>query len=220
LADEGAKAAAAAHALELVEPGMLLGIGTGSTSRYFIEGLRGKDVIVVPTSEASASHARAVGLTVTYAPPHELDLAIDGADEIDPELRLIKGRGGALFREKLVALFAHKFIAIADDSKLVDRLGAGVLPVEVLPFLWMQTAHRLESLDCAWRLRGGQESPFVSDNGNWVLDLAFPAGIQDPESLALAIKETPGVCEHGLFIGIARAAIVAGQHGVRVLGEL
>ena len=199
---------------------MVIGIGTGSTSRYFIEGLRGQDVIVVPTSEASAAHARAAGLTVTYAPPHELDLAIDGADEIDSELRLIKGRGGALFREKLVALFAHKFIVIADDSKLVDRLGAGVLPVEILPFLWMQTAHRLEGLDCAWRLRGGQESPFVTDNGNWVLDLAFPAGIRDPEGLAFAIKETPGVCEHGLFIGIARAAIVAGDQGVRVLGEL
>jgi ribose 5-phosphate isomerase A len=220
LADDAGKAAAAARALELVRPGMLIGIGTGSTARFFIDGLRGRDVVVVPTSEASATRARSIGLTVTYAPDRRLDLAVDGADEIDPELRLIKGRGGALFREKLVALYARRFVVIADDSKLVDRLGVGVLPVEILPFLWIETAHRLEAFDCAWRVRGGQETPYITDNGNWILDLAFPSGIADPEGLAFALKETPGVLEHGLFIDVTRAAIVGGPAGVQVLGDL
>ena len=199
---------------------MLLGIGTGSTSRYFIEGLAGRDVTVVPTSGVSADLALSLGLTVTYAPPHELDLAVDGADEIDAELRLIKGRGGALFREKLVALAARRFLVIADASKLVPQLGVGVMPVEVLHFLWTQTAQRLEALGASWEVRGGQESPYITDNGNWILDLTFPGGIADPEGLASSLHSTPGVCEHGLFTGIAAAAIVAGESGVEVRGSL
>jgi len=198
---------------------MLLGIGSGSTARHFIAGLRGRDVRCLASSRASADQARALGLEVLEELPAELDLAVDGADEIDPSLNLIKGRGGALFREKLVALAARRFVIVADDSKLVDQLGVGVLPVEVLPFLWPDTARRLERFG-AWQLRGGPETPYVTDNGNFILDLSISGGVADPAGLGSALKSVTGVCEHGLFTGLAAAAIVAGPAGVRVLGSL
>ena len=204
----------------MVRPGMLLGIGTGSTARHFIAGLAGRDVVAVATSRASADQARALGVAVTDQPDRPLDLAVDGADEVDPALSLVKGRGGALFREKLVALAARRFIVIADESKLVDRLAVGVVPVEVLGFLWRSTARRLEGLGCSWVLRGGEEAPFVTDNGNLVLDLTFPGGVRNPSALAHALKETTGVCEHGLFVNLATAVILAGPTSTRVLGDL
>ena len=130
----------------LIRPGMLVGIGSGSTVHAFLAALTEVDFIGVPTSEETARLARARGVTITTEPERPLDLAIDGADEIDPQLNLIKGRGGALLREKLVALTARRFVVIADESKLVPRLGVGVLPVEVVPFLWRKTAGRLELL--------------------------------------------------------------------------
>ena len=161
------------------------------------------------------------GLTVTDRPERPLDLAIDGADEIDGDFNLIKGRGGALLREKLVALSAGRFIVIADESKLVTRLGLGVvLPVEVVPFLWRQTAARLERLRTTWELRGGEEQPFITDNGNLILDLTVPGGISEPEKLAPILKEIPGVCEHGLFIGMATGVIVGTGNGVLELGTV
>lgn len=217
---EAQKRAAARRALELVRPGMVVGIGTGTTARFFIEGLAGQPVVVVPTSRQSAEVAQSAGLKVVDDPQGEIDLAVDGADEIDPELRLVKGHGGALFREKMVATAARRFVVIADESKLVDRLGRDFLPVEVAPFLWRQTAARLAATGASCVLRGGEANPYLTDNGNLIVDLTFPKGISDPEHTAAAVKATTGVLDHGLFIGLARAAIVAGTAGVRVMGAL
>jgi ribose 5-phosphate isomerase A len=217
---DDAKRLAAEEALKLVRPGMLLGLGSGSTARHFIAGLAGQDITCIASSLASAEQARALGLRVVDALDRPCDLAVDGADEIDPELGLIKGRGGALFREKLLAINAERFVVVADESKLVSRLGVGVLPVEILPFLWRRTARHFGDRGIAWQLRGGEEAPFVTDNGNLVLDLTLQGGIEHPLELAVEIKLIPGVCEHGLFIGIASAAIIAGEGGVRMLGRL
>ena len=215
------KRVAARRALELVAPGMVLGIGTGTTARFFIEGLRGvRGVTAVATSGASAELARAAGVELLEDPPGVLDLAVDGADEIDPALRLVKGHGGALFREKMVAMAARRFVVVADSSKLVERLGRTHVPVEVAPFLWRRTAARLGDLGAAWTLRGGEAAPFRTDNGNLVVDLTFPDGIADPARTAGALKAVTGVLEHGLFLGLAQGAIVAGEDGVKVLGTL
>jgi ribose 5-phosphate isomerase A len=211
------KRAAARRALELVEPGMLLGVGTGSTARFFIEGLRGVQVTAVATSRESARLAREAGIDVIDDLRTQLDLAVDGADEIDPELRLIKGHGGALFREKLVAMAARRFVVIADESKLVSRLGRTYLPVEVTPFLWRLTAERLAPLATAWELRGGEGAPYRTDSGNVIVDLTFAAGIERPEELAAELKGLTGVIEHGLFLGLADRALVATADGVREL---
>jgi ribose 5-phosphate isomerase A len=214
------KRAAARAALELVKPGMVVGIGTGTTARFFIEGLRGRQVTAVPTSIQSAGLARTAGVELVDDPRRPIDLAVDGADEIDPELRLVKGHGGALFREKMVATAARRFVVIGDESKLVQRLGRGLVPVELAPFLWHETADRLAGLGAAWALRGGEAQPYVTDNGNFVVDLSFEGGIADPDRTAAAIKAVTGVLEHGLFIGLTAAAIVAGGGGTRVLGTL
>lgn len=222
---ESLKAAAAARALQLVQPGMVIGLGTGSTARYFIEGLgrlvaRGLSVTGVPTSRAAADQARALGIALADHIDRPLDLAVDGADEIDPNGNLIKGRGGALLREKLVAAAAQRFVVIADETKLVPRLGLGALPVEISAFLWRQTAARLDRLATRWQLRGGEDHPFVTDNGNLVLDLFVDGGIQDAAALASVLDRTLGVMAHGLFLGMGAACIVAAPSGLRVLGSL
>jgi len=199
---------------------MLLGLGTGSTARHFIAGLKGRDVTCIASSRASADQARALGLRLLEDLDRPCDLAVDGADEIDPDLGLVKGRGGALFREKLLAVNSARFVVVADESKLVNRLGVGVLPVEILPFLWRQTARHFAERGIAWQLRGGETDPFVTDNGNLVLDLTLQGGIENPLQLGGEIKLIPGVCEHGLFVGIASAAIIAGDGGVRTLGRV
>jgi len=214
------KRAAAQRALELVEPGMVVGIGTGTTARFFIEGLAGRRVAVVPTSRVSAELARAAGLELVEDSPGAIDLAVDGADEIDDQLRLVKGHGGALFREKMVATAARRFVVIADESKLVDRLGRTFVPVEVVPFLWSHTAVRLGRVGATWQLREGQSGPYRTDNGNLIVDLTFPEGISDPEGTAAALKATTGALDHGLFLSLARAAIIAGADRISVLGEL
>jgi ribose 5-phosphate isomerase A len=219
------KAAAAARALELVSPGMVIGLGTGSTARHFIDGLgrlvaQGLSVTGVPTSRAVAEQAAAVGIPLVDHIDRPLDLAVDGADEIDPERNLIKGRGGALLREKLAAAAARRFVVIADQGKLVPRLGQGALPVEISAFLWRQTAERLEPLASRWQLRGGPDRPFLTDNGNLVLDLFVDGGIEDASALARALDRTLGLMAHGLFLGMATACIVAAPSGIRVLGSL
>ncbi|HZU15010.1 MAG TPA: ribose-5-phosphate isomerase RpiA [Candidatus Dormibacteraeota bacterium] len=219
------KRAAARRALELVESGMLLGIGSGTTARFFIQALgervaTGLRVSAVATSRQSEELARSLGIAVIDDPSQPIDLAVDGADEIDPQLRLIKGHGGALFREKLVASSARRFIVIADASKLARRLGRTFVPVEILPFLWRQTARRLAALGAEVRLRAGPDGPYRTDNGNLILDLTFAGGIEDPEGVATAIKVTTGVLEHGLFLGLATGAIVAEPQGLRILGSL
>jgi ribose 5-phosphate isomerase A len=224
LSDE-LKRAAAEKAVELVQDGMLLGLGSGSTARFFTEGVGrlvadGMKVRAVPSSRDTAALAAELAIPIVTELVGEIDLAVDGADEVDPALNLIKGRGGALFREKLVASVAKRFVVVVDDSKLVKRLGVGVLPVEVLPFLWRSTAERLTGLGLTLVVRGGEETPFVTDNGNIVLDVTVVDGIGEPQRLATDIKAITGVVEHGLFVGIADTVIVAGPEGPKALGRL
>jgi len=218
------KRAAADKALELVRDGMLLGLGSGTTARYFTEGVGklvadGMKLRGVPTSRATAELAAANGIAVVEEIVGQIDLAIDGADEVDPQLDLIKGRGGALFREKLVAAAAKRFVVVVDESKMVQRLGVGVLPVEVLPFLWRTTAERLAELCSGLKVRGGEEQPYVTDNGNIILDLSFAGEIENASELASNLKAVTGVVEHGLFIGIAGECIVGAASGTRVVSR-
>jgi ribose 5-phosphate isomerase A len=218
------KRAAAEKALELVQDGMLLGLGSGSTAKHFTEGVGrlvagGMKLRCVPSSRATAELAAALGIQIVQELVGVIDLAVDGADEVDPALNLIKGRGGALFREKIVAAASKRFVVIVDESKLVKRLGVGVLPVEVSPFLWRTTAERLIALGSSLTVRGGEEAPYITDNGNLILDLMFEDGIPDVEELATKIKVTTGVVEHGLFVGMTDTCIVAGLTGPRMLGR-
>lgn len=225
------KRLAAERALALVEPGMRLGLGTGSTATHFVRALgrrvrgEGLDVVGVPTSEATHRLAVECGVPLTTLDESpELDLTVDGADEIDADLRLIKGGGGALLREKIVAAASARMVVIADRTKLVDRLGAFPLPVEAVAFGHRTTALRLErilirlGLDGEIALRGGAGAPARTDNGNYILDCALGT-IPDPERLADSLAGIPGIVEHGLFIGICTGAILAGSDGVEVLGD-
>src|ERR1700674_4731521 len=219
---EAQKKSAAERALELVKPGTSVGLGTGSTARYFIEGLarkvrNGLTVRAVVTSRESLAQAEAGGIAIIDSVRGALDLAVDGADEIDPAVNCVKGRGGALLREKIVAHASRRFVLIADESKLVGRLGRGPVPIEVLPFLWEATSRSIESLGGRPELRMAAGGPFKTDNGNLVLDTGF--GDVDA-ALGRALHEIPGVIEHGLFFGMARAAIIGSGTGVRILGEL
>jgi len=218
------KRAAAEKALELVQDGTLLGLGSGSTARYFTEGVgrlvaEGMKVRGVPTSRETAELAAQVGIPIVTELVGQIDLAVDGADEVDPALNLIKGRGGALFREKLVAASAKRFVVVVDESKLVKRLGVGVLPVEVLPFLWRSTAERLTALGVSLVVRGGEETPYITDNGNLILDLSGQGEIDRPDEFAVALKKITGVVEHGLFVGMTDTVIVAGPDGPKALGR-
>ena len=213
----------------MVEPGMKLGLGTGSTAAAFVDLLgakvkEGLDVLCVPTSEATRAQAAALGIPLTTLDEEPfLDLTIDGADEIDQELRLIKGGGGALLREKIVATASDRMIVIADATKLVDTLGRFPLPIEVVPFGLGATLSMIEMLtrDCGIegelvvrKLASGE--PFKTDSGNLIVDAHYSV-IDDPEMLDEALKMVPGVVENGLFIGIADVAIVAAADGVKVI---
>ncbi|MGH7904011.1 MAG: ribose 5-phosphate isomerase A, partial [Candidatus Dormibacteraceae bacterium] len=178
-------------------------------------------VRAIPTSNQVAELAREYGIPLLGRLEGPIDLDIDGADEIDPDLNLLKGGGGALAREKLVAEAARRLVVVADSSKLVERLARATrLPVEVLPFLWRRTAGRIEDLGGTASLRGGEDRPFLTDNGNWILDVSVPGGIGDPGGFGSALKALTGVVDHGLFTGLARACLVAGEAGVTVLGRL
>jgi ribose 5-phosphate isomerase A len=226
---ESQKRAAAARALELVEPGMRVGLGTGSTARHFVELLAerirgGLDVVAVPTSEATRRDAERLGVPLTTLDETPvLDLAVDGADEIAPDLSLIKGGGGALLREKIVASASAGLIVIADESKWVSVLGRFALPIEVVPFGLAATRRAVEgaaeAAGCAGpallrRARDGHA--FVTDGGHFILDAALER-IADPKLLAERLDSIPGVVEHGLFIGLAKAAVLAGATGVRII---
>ena len=223
------KESAALSALDLVQDGMRLGLGSGSTVACFVQALgrkvvAGLQVICVPTSEATRAQAMRLGIPLTTLDetPH-LHLTIDGADEIDDQLRMIKGGGGALLREKIVATASDKMVVIADVSKLVETLGRFPLPVEVVRF-GVPATHKLVAAiaaqaGCEGEIRLRQDrsgEPFVTDQGNVILDCAF-GRIPEPEVLAFALKRVPGVVEHGLFLGIADAVILAGEAGVQVL---
>ncbi len=225
------KIAAAERALSFVKPKMRLGLGTGSTAAKFVDLLGAKvrgglDVVCVPTSEATRLQAEKLGIPLTTLDLTPLlDLTIDGADELDSELRLIKGGGGALLREKIVAGASERMIVIADQTKKVETLGAFPLPVEVVRFGLEATRNMIELFagdagaagDIKLRLdKAGQ--PFVSDEGHYILDCHFGA-IDDPESLDEALKYIPGVVENGLFLGLADMAIIGGPDGVEVIAS-
>jgi ribose 5-phosphate isomerase A len=222
---DGWKQAAGMAAAELVEDGMLLGIGSGSTAAWLIQALAGRMQAglriagAVPTSRASAELAISLGIPLTDLDSHPaLDLVIDGADEIDPRLNLIKGGGGALLREKVVASASRRFIVIADRTKLVTQLGRMMpLPVEVVPFAKTPAFRRLEALGAQVNVREAAGQLFITDNGNVILDCAFPEGIADPHALHACIKEIVGVVETGLFLNMATQAIIGGPAGVVVI---
>lgn len=216
-----------AAAANLVEDGMLIGLGTGTTAAFLVKALaarlqNGLHIKgAVPSSEATAQLAQSLGIPLTTLQEHpELDLAIDGADEVDPQLNLIKGGGGALLREKIVASAAHRFVVIGDASKLVPRLGTTfALPVEVVPFAQAPVIHRLKALGAAIHVRTRKESEeiFVTDNGNYIIDCRFPGGIADPAKLQTQIRAIVGVVEHGLFLHMAERALIAGPNGLMTL---
>ncbi|MFZ0402943.1 MAG: ribose-5-phosphate isomerase RpiA [Pseudolabrys sp.] len=223
------KRAAAARAVEFVRPGMRLGLGTGSTARHFVElvGERvrsGLNIVAVPTSETTSADAKRCGITLTTLDQTpELDLTVDGADEIGPDLCLIKGGGGALLREKIVAAASARMIVIADRSKLVSTLGQFPLPIEVVSFGLAATQRAIEKAIGAIQrpgpltLRRGKDGhAFVTDGGHWILDAAL-GRVDDPAALAHALSGVPGVMEHGLFIGLAHMAIVGGPDGVEIV---
>jgi ribose 5-phosphate isomerase A len=223
------KRQAAARALEFVQSGMKLGLGTGSTAKHFVELLgarvrEGLDVIGVPTSETTREDAVRCGIRLTTLDDVDrLDLTVDGADEIDPGLNLIKGGGGALLREKIVASASDRMIVIADDSKWVETLGRFPLPIEVVPFGLGATRRAIEKVfaDCGVSgqlgLRKGRDGhAFVTDGGHWIVD-AHLGCIPDPPHLAQSLSCIAGVAEHGLFIGLATMAMLAGPEGIRVV---
>ncbi len=223
------KRAAAARAVEFVRPGMRVGLGTGSTAKHFVEliGERvraGLDIIAVPTSEATHSDAKRYGIPLTTLDETpELDLTVDGADEVAYDLSLTKGGGGALLREKIVASASARMIVIADESKWVASLGLFPLPIEVAPFGFAATLRAVEKAIAGIqrsgpltlrRARGGHA--FVTDGGHWIVDAAL-GRIDDPKALAHALADVPGVMEHGLFVDFASIVIIGGQDGIRVV---
>ncbi|MBV9520359.1 MAG: ribose-5-phosphate isomerase RpiA [Hyphomicrobiales bacterium] len=229
---DGQKQMAAARAVELVSSGMKLGLGTGSTAAYFVDlvaerARAGLEIVCVPTSEATRERAERQGLNVTTLDEvPRLDLTVDGADELDQELRLIKGGGGALLREKIVARASARMVVIADRSKLVTKLGAFPLPIEVVPFGLAATRIAIEEESLRLGLAGPIElrkdasgKIFHTDGGHFILDAGFGA-IPDPVALSSRLGDIPGVVEHGLFIGLARGAIVAGGDDLAILGSL
>lgn len=226
------KKLAAARALELVRPGMRLGLGTGSTAKHFVDLLgarvaEGLEVICVSTSEATEAQARGLGIPMsTLDETPELDLTIDGADEVDSSLRLIKGGGAALLREKIVASASARMVVIADDSKLVAKLGRFPLPIEVVPFGLEVTRRAVMGAIAAAGASGDlvlrrkpDGSVLLTDGGHYILD-AHLGAIAEPEALATALAGIPGVVEHGLFLGLATAAILAAGEGLTILGDL
>jgi len=225
------KRAAAQAALEHVTPGMRLGLGTGSTAAHFVALLgekvaAGLEVICVTTSEATEAQAAQCGIPLTTLNDlPELDLCVDGADEVDPQLRLIKGAGGALLREKMVAQAAARMIVIADSGKQVETLGAFPLSIEIVPFAAEATTARVKRAYNALGMDGtltarmrpsDPSSRFITDNGNVIIDAAF-GPISNPAALADALLEIPGVVEHGLFLTEADLAIIGGPNGVETV---
>jgi len=213
-AQDEAKERAATRALDLVTAGQVIGLGTGTTAKFAIEGLgrlvrEGLSIRGVPTSVATERMARELGIPlVDLNQADRVDITLDGADELDPDFNIIKGGGGALTREKLVALASVKRVIMVDQSKLVSKLGTSrSLPVEVLPFAWSFSARLLGELGCVANLRQQEGAPFLTDNGNYILDCDF-GPIEHPAALERRIKLLPGVIESGLFVGIADVLVI------------
>lgn len=219
------KRRAAERAVEFVESDMTLGLGSGSTAFYTLRRLGERisqgelrDVVGVPTSEDTAQRARELGIPLTTLDDHpRLDLTIDGADEVDPDLNLIKGLGGALLREKIVAAVSRRLVIAVDESKLVDRLGThSPLPVEVVPFSWRIQMAYLEGLGAKPMLRRAADGePYLTDGGHYIIDCKF-AGIDDPYTLTTTLNAQPGILENGLFLDMADTVVVGTDEGVQV----
>ncbi len=218
------KEIAAREAVKYVEDGMVVGLGSGSTASVAIKLIgqkiveEGIDVIGIPTSNASDLLGRAVGIRIGELDEHrEVDITIDGADEVDPKLNLVKGLGGALVWEKIVAASTRVEMIVVDDSKMVEYLcQKAPLPVEVVRYSHRTTARRLEVLGCETTLRLADDgNPFVTDNNNHIVDCRFD-GLDDPRSMESEINAIPGVVENGLFIGLASKVIVASNDGIRI----
>lgn len=232
LTQDDLKKIAAYKAVEYVESGMVLGLGTGSTAKHAVARIgellsqgKLKNIIGIPTSKMTHDQALSLGIPLSDLDSHPVvDLAIDGADEVDPYLNLVKGRGGSLLREKMVEGACKKFVVIVDDSKLVKHLGGSglAMPVEIVPFCWKFTASRLQKLfedsGCVAKLRtfGENKEPFVTDNGNYIVDLYFESSMGDLKVASDAILQLPGVVEHGMFLDMATTVIVASEFGVTV----
>ena len=216
------KQRAGEKATEFVRDGMNVGLGTGTTVYWTIQRLgamvrEGLHIRGIPTSRRTEQQAIEAGIPLTsFAEVTELDLTIDGADEINPSFDLIKGGGGALLREKLVAAASRQLIVVADGSKQVATLGKFPLPVEVVPFAWEVTARRIAAFGCTPTLRAVDGQPYVSDNGNYILDCRFGA-IPDPATLHRDLKLLVGVVETGLFVGMADVAVIGSESGVSIL---
>ena len=214
MAHEAEKEIAGRAAANLVNNGEIVGLGTGSTAYFTVLALgervrAGLKIIGIPTSVKTGDLARSVGIPLTTLDEHpEIDITIDGADEIDPQLRLIKGGGGALLREKVVASASRKMVVVADSAKVVSVLGKFPLPVEVIAFARTVVEKKIAGLGGSPELRVKPDGgPYLTDNGNQILDCSF-GRIADPPALALALSNTPGIVEHGLFIGLASMALV------------
>lgn len=222
------KRKAAERAVEFVESGMILGLGTGSTVLHALRRLAVlinhgtlRDIAGVPTSDLTARLAREFGIPLTTLNEHpQLDLAIDGADEVDSDLNLIKGLGGALLREKIVAAASRQLIIIVDDTKLVSQLGTRApLPVEVVPFGWQLHMPYLERLGAKPALRRTADGePYLTDGGHYIIDCQF-AGIDNPQILSNALNAQPGIVENGLFLDMADIVVVGAPDGVLVLSD-
>jgi ribose 5-phosphate isomerase A len=220
MANDAEKEDAGRAAAKLVRDGDVVGLGTGSTAYFAVIALgervkAGLKIIGIPTSLQTADLARAVGIPLTTLDEHpELDITIDGADELDSKLNLIKGGGGALLREKVVASASKRMVVVADSSKVVPTLGKFPLPVEVISFARAVVEKKIASLGASVKLRANRDgTPYITDNGNQILDCSF-GKIEDPAMLARSLSDVPGVLEHGLFIGLAELAFVGRDHGI------
>ena len=220
------KEQAARRALDYLHSDMVLGLGTGSTTAHFLtllgEQLRAgalRGIFGVPTSEQTAERARVLGIPLATLGDHaRLDLAVDGADEVDVDLNLIKGLGRALLREKIVESHADRFLVLVDESKMVQRLCRGPLPVDLVPFGHEAQLRWLHTLGCRAELRLEDDgSPALTDDGNCMALCWFPEGIADPHALSRTLADRPGIVEHGLFLDMATDVIVAGSGGIRVM---
>ncbi len=218
------KKMAALRAAHEIRDGDVVGLGTGSTAHYFIRELGRRvleeelDVMGIPTSYQSMFLASSSGIRITGLSEHDPDVAVDGADEVDPQLNLIKGGGAAHTLEKIVDSAAERFIVIVDESKLVDRLGAFPLPVEVIPAACRQVMETLESMgaDVSIRSCEGKDGPVVTDNGNFVLDASFGV-IHEPGDLEVRLNSIPGVVENGIFSGLADMVIAGTSDGLKIM---
>jgi ribose 5-phosphate isomerase A len=220
--DQQLKEQAAREALKFVKSGMALGLGTGSTVKFFTEQLGAalkqgvlKEIVAVPTSEGTIALARQLGIPLGSLDDHQvLDLAVDGADEVDPKMNLIKGLGKALLREKMVEIHAKHFVVVVDESKMVQRLGTKCpLPVEIVQFGARATVQWLSTLGCEAELWLEEGKPAVTDNGNYLAKCHFKDGIQDAYILASELAQWPGIVEHGLFLDMAGTVITGTEKG-------